>query len=183
MPAGRILIPAERIRARVAELAQEIGAALPPGPLHVVITLKGGIFFGVDLLRALGREASLGFLSAASYGEGTESAGEVRLDLENLGEVAGRNVLLLDDILDTGYTLAAAAEALHARRPASLRTCVLLDKPARRRVSVEADHAGFVVEDVFVVGYGLDRGEEYRTLPDIREYVPEGEGPPRGERE
>jgi len=179
MPAGEILIPAERIRRRVAELAREIDAAFPAGPLHCVILLKSALFFGVDLIRALGREASLGLIRASSYGGGTESAGEVRLGFEDVGEPSGRNVLLIDDILDTGYTLRAAVEALRARRPAALRTCVLLDKPARRKIKIEADHVGFPVEDVFVVGYGLDCGEAHRTLPDIRAYRPAGPEEPQ----
>jgi len=165
---GETLITESEIRGRVGTLAREVGAALPPGDLHCAVVLKSALFFAVDLLRALGREASLGFVSASSYGGGTESAGEVRLGLEAVGRVAGRHLLLIDDILDTGHTLAAARGALQALRPASLRTCVLLDKPSRRRVSIEADHVGFTIADVFVVGYGLDCAEAYRTLPDIR---------------
>lgn len=174
MPLGETLISESEIRARIRELARELQAALPPGPLHCVVVLKSAIFFAVDLVRSLGREATLGFISAASYGEGTESGGQVRLGLEAAGRVEGRHVFLIDDILDTGHTLLAAREALRGLRPASLRTCVLLDKPSRRRVKIEADHAGFTIEDVFVVGYGLDCAEAYRTLPDIRAYRPDG---------
>lgn len=173
MPLGEILISGEEIHGRVAGLAAELQAALPAGPLHCVVVLKSAVFFAADLIRALGRDASLGFLAAASYGAGTESAGEVRLNFGSLGRVEGQNVLLIDDILDSGRTLLAAREALRARRPASLRTCVLLDKPSRRRVKIAADHVGFAIEDVFVVGYGLDCAEAFRTLPDIRAYRPD----------
>ncbi|MEK6711717.1 MAG: phosphoribosyltransferase family protein, partial [Nitrospinota bacterium] len=162
MALGETLIAGSAIRGRLQELAREIGAALPPGPLHCVIVLKSALFFAVDLIRALDREATLGFLTASSYGDGTESSGEVRLDLGALGQVEGRHVLLFDDILDTGHTLLAARGALRALGPASLRTCVLLDKPSRRRAKIEADHVGFTIEDVFVVGYGLDYNERYR---------------------
>lgn len=170
MSAGQVLISRDEIRARTLALAQEVTLALPPGPVHAVVILKSAIFFGVDLIRALGREASLGFLFASSYGDSAESAGAVALSADALGRVTGQNVLLIDDILDTGNTLAAAAETLRALRPASLRTCVLLDKPSRRQVPFEADHVGFPIEDVFVVGYGMDFGGRFRTLPDIRVY-------------
>ncbi|MBI3127258.1 MAG: hypoxanthine phosphoribosyltransferase [Candidatus Tectomicrobia bacterium] len=172
MPLGETLIPEEKIRRRVRELARELDAALPPGPVHCVVVLKSAVFFAADLLRSLKREVSVGFLSASSYGDATESAGEVRVGAEALGPVEGRHVLLIDDILDTGHTMAAVRRAILARRPASLRSCVLLDKPSRRRVDARADHVGFTIADVFVVGYGLDFAEEFRTLPDIRAYQP-----------
>ncbi len=173
MPAGEILIPQADIRRRLPALAAEINAGLPAGPVHVVIILKGAVFFGVDLARALGRETTLGFLAAASYGNGTRREGHAEIDLKYLDEIAGRNVLLIDDILDTGHTLSRTLALLEERNPASIRTCVLLDKPARRELEIQADHVGFVIENRFVVGYGLDCGQAYRTLPDIRAYAPE----------
>ena len=173
MPADEILITEADIRSRLTELAKEINAALPEGPVHVVMILKGAIIFGVDLARALMRNATLGFLAASSYGAGTKSKGRVQIDTEPLGEVEGRNVLLIDDILDTGHTFSKTIDILKSKRPASLRTCVLMDKPARREVDIHADHVGFAIENHFVVGYGLDCDEAYRTLPDIRIYAPE----------
>ncbi|MCY3823796.1 MAG: hypoxanthine phosphoribosyltransferase [Nitrospinae bacterium] len=173
MPADEILITEADIRSRLTELAKEINAALPEGPVHVVMILKGAIIFGVDLARALMRNATLGFLAASSYGAGTKSKGRVQIDTEHLGEVEGRNVLLIDDILDTGHTFSKTIDILKSKRPASLRTCVLMDKPARREVDIHADHVGFAIENHFVVGYGLDCDEAYRTLPDIRIYAPE----------
>lgn len=172
MPAGEVLISRADIRGRLPALAAEINAGLPAGPAHVVIILKGAVFFGADLARALGRETTLGFLTAASYGNGTQSRGGVEIDLRCLGEISGRNVLLIDDILDTGRTLSRTLALLGERSPASIRTCVLLDKPARRELEIQADHVGFVIENRFVVGYGLDCGQAYRTLPDIRAYAP-----------
>ena len=173
MPANEILIAEADIQSRLTELAAEINAALPAGPVHVVMILKGAIVFGVDLARALGRNTTLGFLSASSYGAGMRSKGRVEIDARHLGEVEGRNVLLIDDILDTGHTFSKTIDILRDKRPASLRTCVLMDKPERREVDIHADHVGFAIENHFVVGYGLDCDEAYRTLPDIRIYAPE----------
>ncbi len=173
MPADEILIPETEIQTRLTGLAAEINAALPEGPVHVVMILKGAIVFGVDLARALQRNTTLGFLTASSYKEGTQSTGKVEIDARHLGEVEGRNVLLIDDILDTGHTFSKTIDILRDMRPATLRTCVLMDKPERREVDIHADHVGFTIENHFVVGYGLDCDEAYRTLPDIRIYAPE----------
>ena len=173
MPADKILISETEIRNRLPVLAAEINEALPEGPVHVVMILKGAIVFGVDLARALERNTTIGFLSASSYKEGTQSTGRVEIDARHLGEVEGRNVLLIDDILDTGHTFSKTIDVLWEKRPASLRTCVLMDKPARREVEIQADHVGFAIENHFVVGYGLDCDEAFRTLPDIRIYTPE----------
>lgn len=173
MPAEEILISQARIESRLLELAAEINEALPDGPVHVVMILKGAIIFGVDLARALGRNTTLGFLTASSYGDGTISRGKVEIDARHLGGIEERNVLLIDDILDTGHTFAKTIDILRDKRPASLRTCVLMDKPERREVDIHADHVGFTIENHFVVGYGLDCDEAYRTLPDIRIYAPE----------
>ena len=173
MPARKVLIPRADIENRIPKLAAEINAKLPAGPIHAVMIQKSALFFGVDLTRALARDATLGFLVASSYGMGTKSTGHVEIEARFLGDVEGRNVLLIDDILDTGHTLSNTLSLLREKRPASLRTCVLLDKPAKREARIEADHVGFTIEDHFVVGYGVDCGDEYRTLPDIRIYTPE----------
>ncbi|MDE0331376.1 MAG: hypoxanthine phosphoribosyltransferase [Nitrospinae bacterium] len=173
MPADEILIAEADIQSRLSELAAEINEALPEGPVHVVMILKGAIIFGVDLARALMRNTTLGFLTASSYGEGTQSSGKVEIDARHLGDLEGRNVLLIDDILDTGHTFAKTIDILKSKRPASLRTCVLMDKPARRETEIQADHVGFTIDNHFVVGYGLDCDEAFRTLPDIRIYAPE----------
>ncbi len=173
MPANEILISGAQIRHRLPVLAAEINEALPNGPLHVVMILKGSIFFGVDLARALERNTTLGFLTASSYGADTTSKGKVKIDARHLGDIKGRSILLIDDILDTGHTLSKTINVLREKHPASLRTCVLMDKPERREVEIQADHAGFAIGNHFVVGYGLDCDGAYRTLPDIRIYTPE----------
>lgn len=172
MPLGDILISQTEIRRRVEVLGRQIGEAIPPGDLHVIATLKGALFFAVDLVRALGREATLGFITASSYGSGTESSGKVLLHQEDIGEPAGRHLLVVDDIIDTGRTLLAVTESLRAHRPLSVRTAVLIGKPARREAAIEADYVGFTIDDIFVVGYGLDYDEKYRTLPDIHFFSP-----------
>ena len=178
-PAPEILIGAAEIRRRLHALAAEIDAALPAGPVHIVMILKGAVFFGVDLARALPRHATLGFLAASSYGGGTQSAGQVEIDARHLGDIAGRHVLLIDDILDTGRTFARATALVREGGAASLRTCVLLDKPARRETAATADHAGFTIGNHFVVGYGLDCGEAFRRRA-VRVYNQrEGGGTPR----
>ena len=172
MPVGEIFISENEIRRRVGALGREIGAAIPPGDLHVIVTLKGALFFAVDLIRALGREITLGFITASSYGSGTKSSGVVQLHQEDIGEFAGRHLLIIDDIIDTGRTLLAVTEALRVHGPASIRTAALIAKPARREIAIEADYVGFTIDDIFVIGYGLDADEKYRTLPDIRTFSP-----------
>ncbi len=172
MSAGKIVFTQDRIRRRTEEIAREIAGAIPGGDLHVIVTLKGALFFAVDLIRALGREATLGFITASSYGGGTESSGEVDLRTEDIGEVAGRHVLIVEDIIDTGRTLKIAVAAIQSLGPASVRTAALIDKPSRREVEIDAEFTGFRVDDIFLVGYGLDCDQEYRTLPDIRSLGP-----------
>ena len=168
------LFTAEQIQARIAELAQEIAdlcpAALEPGGLLMVGPLKGAVVFQCDLARALsclGVRVDLSFMKLSSYGAGTESSGTVVLDQDVDMDVAGRHVLLVDDIIDTGRTIAFAQEYLAERHPESLTTVLLLDKPARRVVDVPYDLAGFVIDDLFVLGFGTDLDQQYRELPYI----------------
>lgn len=166
------LFSAEAIALRVDELAAEIAAGLPPEAhaegLVAVGPLKGCVVFLVDLVRALSRHlprVELDFLGLSSYGAATESSGVVTLTHDLRHDVCGRHVLLVDDIVDTGRTLQFAQAHLDAKGPASRTTAVLLDKPSRRVVDVLVEHRGFVIEDVFVIGYGTDFGERYRELP------------------
>lgn len=174
-PAGRAgdappieqLAGADEIAARVDALARDIAADLGPEFLMAVV-LKGGFVFAADLVRALSLEGAapeVGFLALSSYGGATESSGEVRMLGEMLGDVSGRPVLLVDDILDTGLTLMRARDLLLARGAAGVRLCVLADKPARRTVELAPDYVGFSVPDRFLVGYGIDFAERYRELP------------------
>jgi hypoxanthine phosphoribosyltransferase len=155
-----------RIARRVDELAAEIASSLPR-ELLLVVVLKGGFVFAADLMRALdrlGRVPRVDFLRLSSYGPSQQSSGSVQID-GPAPDVAGRDVLLVDDIVDTGRSLVVARKLLLERGASSVATCVLLDKPSRREVEVEADFVGFSIEDVFVVGYGIDFAEQYRHLP------------------
>lgn len=161
-----ILISAEDIQRRVRELAIEIGRDYPDdAQLHFVSVLKGAFVFLGDLVRSMDRGVSLDFMAVSSYGKSVNSSGEVRLLKDLDSGLEGRNVIVVEDIVDTGLTLAYLQEILHARGPKSLRTACLLSKPSRRKVDVKVDYIGFTIEDRFVVGYGLDYAEQYRHLP------------------
>ncbi|MDP6365482.1 MAG: hypoxanthine phosphoribosyltransferase [Nitrospinota bacterium] len=172
MALGKVIFSREDIDRRTAELACEINAFIPAGKIHVIITLKGALYFGVDLIRALGRQVTIGFITASSYGDGTESSGEVLLKAKDTGEITARRVLIVEDIIDTGRTLEFVVNTIRSRKPASVHTVAFIDKPSRREVAIDADFVGFPVEDVFLVGYGLDYAEAYRELPCIRSFEP-----------
>ena len=162
----RILIPAEDIQRRVREMAGQIHGDHPDG-VHLIAVLKGAYVFLSDLARAIPGDCSLDFIAVSSYGKSTKSSGEVQL-LKDLGSgVEGRDVIIVEDIVDTGLTLNYMQQILLARSPRHLRTACLLSKPSRRQVDVKVDYIGFEIEDKFVVGYGLDYAEQYRNLPHI----------------
>ena len=168
-----VIYPPEEIEARIGALAREIGAA-GTEPLLVIAILKGSFIFAADLLRALhriGLSPQVEFMTLSSYKERSRSSGqvEIRRDIET--EVRGRRVLLVDDILETGRTLAFAKDLLAARGARSVKTCVLLEKPGKRSVEIEADYCAFVCPDVFVVGYGMDLAHHYRQLPFVGHIV------------
>jgi hypoxanthine phosphoribosyltransferase len=163
-----ILLPAERIRHRVAELAVAVaGDYRDRQPFTVVGVLTGSLMFLADLARQLEVPHRIGFVQASSYRGDAMSPGELRIGPELLPDIRGRHVLLLDDILDTGQTLARLSSHLHGLGPASVRSAVLLRKRGRQRVAFEPDYCGFDIPDAFVVGYGLDFNDEYRHLPYI----------------
>lgn len=161
----RVLLSAEAIAARVRAMAAELDREQGGRPLVVVGVLKGSFVFLADLVRALRGPLRVEFLGTSSYGGGTESSGEVRITQDLTHPVEGQDVLLVEDIVDTGLTLDYLLEMLRARQPSRLRVAALLDKPSRRRRSVAVDYLGFTIEDVFVVGYGLDHDERWRNLP------------------
>jgi hypoxanthine phosphoribosyltransferase len=166
---GEVLIPADRIQQRIREMAEEIERDFPGADdLHLVCVLKGAFLFLGDLIRAMRRPVTIDFMAVSSYAKGTTSSGEVRLIKDLDSGLQGRNVVIVEDIVDTGLTLAYLQEILHARSPRALRTACLLSKPSRRMVDVPVDYIGFTIEDRFVVGYGLDYAEQYRNLADIR---------------
>jgi hypoxanthine phosphoribosyltransferase len=161
-----ILLSDDQIRKRVAELADQLRRDCPDD-LHLVAVLKGAFVFLSDLVRHIPGQVSLDFMALSSYAKGTTTSGEVRLlkDLDTALE--GRNVVIVEDIVDTGLTLHYLQDILRSRNPKSLRTACLLSKPSRRQVDVKVEYIGFTIEDRFVVGYGLDYAEQYRNLPYI----------------
>ena len=160
------LLSAEQIQERVRGLAQEIRADHPDG-VHFVCVLKGAFVFLSDLSRAMEGEVTLDFMAVSSYGSSTKSSGQVQV-LKDLGAgIEGRDVVIVEDIVDTGLTLTYLQDILKARSPRTLRTACLLSKPSRRKVEVKVEYIGFTIEDKFVVGYGLDYAERYRHLPYI----------------
>ena len=160
----RILIPENRIARRVRSLAREIERDFRGRETVVVSLLNGTVMFLADLMRHLSLPLRLDFMGVSSYGAGTES-GELVFTKELRLDMRGRDVLLIDDILDTGKTLSRVLPKLRALKPRRIKICVLLDKPARRVEKIEADYVGFAIPDFFVVGYGLDFAERYRNLP------------------
>jgi hypoxanthine phosphoribosyltransferase len=160
-----ILISEEQIRQRTRELAQEISRDYEGRDLHLICVLKGGVVFLVDLMKELTVPHSVDFMATSSYGAETESSGVVRI-LKDLDDpIAGRNVLIVEDIIDSGHTLDYLTRILRQREPASLRVCTLLDKQERREVDVPIDYVGFNIDNKFVYGYGLDLDQLYRNLP------------------
>ena len=161
-----ILLSAQDIQQRVRELAEEIQRDYADdAQLHLVSVLKGGFIFLGDLVRAMQRPVTIDFMAVSSYAKGTTSSGEVRVLKDLDTGLDGRNVIIVEDIVDTGLTLQYLQEILQARGPKSLKTACLLSKPSRRAVDVKVDYIGFTIEDRFVVGYGLDYAEQYRNLP------------------
>jgi len=138
-----------------------------PDDLHVVAVLKGAFVFLSDLIRHMPGHVSLDFMAVSSYAKGTTTSGEVRLQKDLDTTLDGRNVVIVEDIVDTGLTLTYLQEILRARNPRTLRTACLLSKPSRRKVNVKVEYIGFEIADRFVVGYGLDYAEQYRNLPHI----------------
>jgi hypoxanthine phosphoribosyltransferase len=161
-----VLISADDIQLRVRSLAEEIRRDHPDG-VHLVCVLKGAFMFLADLARNLQGDATLDFMAVSSYGTSTTSSGQVQILKDLDAGIEGRDVIIVEDIVDTGLTLTYLQDILRARSPRSLRTACLLSKPSRRRIDVKVEYVGFTIEDKFVVGYGLDHAEKYRNLPYI----------------
>lgn len=173
LPVPRVLISADELQRRISELAAEIEADYrSTDDLVCIGVLKGSVFFMVDLLKQIHNPLSMDFFQTSSY-RGGQDAGEIRIrkDIELL--VSGKDVLLIEDIVDTGYTLRTILDLFRFRGARSVKLCALLDKPSRRRVEVKVDYRGFEIEDLFVVGYGLDLEEKYRNLDYIGVYESE----------
>jgi hypoxanthine phosphoribosyltransferase len=175
---GEVLIDAEALRGRIAELGEEISAYYAGRDLLLIGVLKGAVFFMADLMRHLTVPCEVDFMAISSYGAQTDSSGVVRI-LKDLDiNIEGRNVLVVEDIIDSGLTLSYLMRNLESREPASLEVCALLTKPARREIDVPVRWIGFEIPNRFVIGYGLDFAERYRNLPYVgvlsEELIPEG---------
>jgi hypoxanthine phosphoribosyltransferase len=170
---AEILVDEAAIAAKVRELGARIASDYRGKDLVLVSILKGALPFLADLMRQIPIPLSLDFLEVSSYGAGTETSGVVRILKDIANPIEARDVLVVEDILDTGHTLTFVVDHLRSQRPASVRLCTLLDKPARRIVPIAIDYRGFEIPDKFVVGYGLDYAEKYRNLPFIGVLKPE----------
>lgn len=163
----RIMLSEEKVDERIAELAKQISEDYAGRSVHLVCILKGSIFFTCELAKRITVPVTLDFMSVSSYGADTKSSGVVKL-VKDLDEpLEGKDVIVIEDIIDSGRTLSYLLENLGRRKPASLRLCTLLDKPDRRVTDVKVDYTGFEIPDEFVVGYGLDYAQRYRNLPYI----------------
>ena len=162
-----VMISEEKVNARILELARQINTDYAGKELHLVIILKGSIFFACELAKRITVPVTMDFMSVSSYGDGMVSAGKITVKKELDEEIEGKEVLIVEDIIDSGNTLYHLKKLLLARNPASLKIITLLDKPEQRVVEIEPDYCGFIIPDKFVVGYGLDYAQRYRNLPYI----------------
>lgn len=161
----RILLSEEKIKSTVKAIADRINKDLMGEELIVIVVLKGSLVFASDLIRELNMPVKLEFMRVSSYGAGTESSGELKIKLDLDTSIEGKNVLIAEDIIDSGNTLARLKKLLISRNPKTCRICAFLDKPERRTAEVEAEYTGEKIPNEFVVGYGLDYNEQYRNLP------------------
>jgi len=167
MPSLRVLITAEQIQSRIQEIAAEIDRDHPQGPVYLIAILKGACFFLADLARVMKTPARIEFVGISSYGKGKTTSGEVKLTKDLDVSIEGFDVVVVEDIVDSGVTLSYLMKVFAQRKPKSLRIATLLDKPDRRQRPVEVHYVGFKIPDEFVVGYGLDYAEDYRNLKDV----------------
>lgn len=163
----KVMITKEELEKRIAEMGEQISRDYEGRELHLICILKGGVMFMTELSKHINGHVSMDFMSVSSYGNERKSSGRIRI-LKDLDEpIEGRDVLIVEDIIDSGKTLAHLLEVLGCRKPASLKLCTMLDKPDRREVDVKVDYVGFQIPDKFVLGYGLDYDQFYRNLPYI----------------
>ncbi len=174
----KILVTEEALQNRIIELGEEISRDYSHQDLHLICILRGGVLFLGDLMRHIQVPHTIDFMAISSYGTERHTTGQIRISLDLKSDIYGRNVLLVEDIVDSGNTISSVIELLNTRHPNSLRVCTLLDKPDRREVDVPIHYCGFVIPNEFVFGYGLDMDEYYRNLPfiatvDLNRYRPE----------
>ncbi len=163
----KVMIPEEEVDAKIKELAERISKDYEGRQVHLVCILKGSVFFTCELAKRITVPVSMDFMSVSSYGDGTKSSGVVRIAKDLDETLEGKDVLVIEDIIDSGRTLSYLIEILKRRNPATMKLCTLLDKPDRRTHDVHVDYVGFNIPDEFVVGYGLDYAQKYRNLPYI----------------
>ncbi len=161
----KILYTEEELSRRVKELGAQIAADYAGRQPMLISVLRGSYIFMADLTRAIDLDVTVDFMAVSSYGAGTVSSGQVEIKKDLSDSIEGRDLIVVEDILDSGNTLYYLMDVLRARRPASIRVCALMDKPERRTKPITADYAGFTIPDAFIVGYGLDYAERYRNLP------------------
>lgn len=161
----KVLISEKEIENKVDEIANQIMEEYKGKEITLICILKGSIFFTVDLARKIKNGIKIDFIKVSSYGSGTTSSGQVELKLDLKDSIEGKDVIIVEDIIDTGRTLAYLINFLKARKPSSLKLCALLDKYERRETNIQVDYIGFKIPDKFVIGYGLDCNEKYRNLP------------------
>ena len=176
---SEVLIPEQELQEKIQELGEQISQDYAGQDLHLVCILRGGVLFLTDLMRKISVPHSIDFMAISSYGIGDRQAsGHVRLTMDLRDDIQGRNVVLVEDIVDSGHTLASVLGLLATRKPASLKVCTLLDKKERRDTEVPLDYVGFVIPNKYVFGYGLDLDEFYRELPFIGVVNEENYTPP-----
>ncbi len=163
----KVLISEEEVSTKIKALAEQINKDYEGKEVHLICVLKGGVFFTCDLAKSITLPVTFDFMSISSYGDGTESSGRVKIIKDLDDSIEGKDVLIVEDIIDSGRTLHHLIELLKTRKPKSLKLCTLLDKPSRRVTEVKVDYCGFEIPDEFVVGYGLDFAQRYRNLPYI----------------
>ena len=161
----RVMLPEEEVNRRIAELGAEISREFEGEPVHLICILKGSVFFTCELAKRITVPVTMDFMTVSSYGSGTTSSGNVKIKKDLDEDIAGKNVVVIEEIIDTGRTLECLLGILKERNPKNLKLCTLLDKPDRRIADVSVDYTGFVIPDEFVVGYGLDYDQRYRNLP------------------
>ena len=162
-----VLIDNDKLMKRVKEMAEELDKEYAGQTVHLIGILKGSVFFMTDLAKNMKSDVTMDFISVSSYGDGTESSGIVRLNKDLDESIEGKNVVIVEDIVDSGRTLSYVRKLFEDRRPASLKIITLLDKPDRRVVDCKVEMSGFVIPDKFIIGYGLDYAQKYRNLPYI----------------
>ena len=163
----RVLLPEDEVDKRISEIGRQISEEYRGKHVHLICVLKGGVCFTCELAKRITVPVSFDFMAVSSYGSGTESSGRIKIKKDLDEPLEGKDVLLVEDIIDSGNTLSSLLKLLWMRKPKSLKVCTLLDKPSRRIRDVKVDYVGFSIPDEFVVGYGLDYDQKYRNLPYI----------------